>query len=458
MELVNGPPHPLQSVTTIQLVWKKEITFPHSLGLLYSAFTSFCGFKVNSGEYKLMGLAPYGEPKYSQLIKDNLIDIKQDGSFCLNLEYFGYLSDLQMTNDRFASLFGHQPRLPDGEELTQFHMDMASSIQSVTEEVVLKIAIDLRKQTGLRKICLAGGVALNCVANGRLHREAGYGDNIWIQPAAGDAGGAVGSALAYWHMGLGGKRQIKRPDAMKSAFLGPSFKNSEIEKTLQAKQAVFEKLEYKILIPKVAKLLSTGCAIGWFQGAMEFGPRALGGRSILADPRSASTQKDLNLKIKYRESFRPFAPIALEEKASAWFKDVMPSPYMLFVTHIKEEHRLNQENQGERLFGIDLLNVPKSTVPAITHVDYSTRLQTVNKSDNELMHWLLCEFEKITGTPILVNTSFNVRGEPIVCNPEDAFHCFMGTDLDYLVVGNYLLDKKSQVASFKDYKDTFELD
>ena len=441
-----------------RLEMTKEIHFPHSLGLLYSAFTYYTGFKVNSGEYKVMGLAPYGEPKYADLILENLLDLKEDGSFRINYDYFNYCTGLTMTNSRFNDLFGGKPRQPE-ELLDQRHMDLAASIQSVTEEVVIRIARSIAKETGQKNLCLAGGVALNCVANGKLLRE-GIFDNIWIQPAAGDAGGAVGAALTahYWH--LDSERSVSNGmDAMRGSYLGPSFDDDEIERELTAAGARYSRLDENELIDLVAQGLTDGLAVGWFQGRMEFGPRALGGRSILGDPRSPSMQKTLNLKVKYRESFRPFAPSCLAEDVSDWFEIDDASPYMLLVANVRKEHQREMTADEQTLFGIDKLNVPRSDIPAVTHVDYSARIQTVHKETNPKYHALIHKFKEKSTCPLVVNTSFNVRGEPIVCTPLDAFRCFMGTELDVLAVGNCLLRKEDQdVSLMQDYKDQFELD
>jgi carbamoyltransferase len=436
----------------------KEIHFPHSIGLLYSAFTYYTGFRVNSGEYKVMGLAPYGEPKYVDLIKDNLIDIKEDGSFHLDMRYFDYCIGLTMTNDKFHSLFGGPPRKSET-ELSQREMDLAASIQKVTEEVVIKLARGIAKETGERNLCLAGGVALNCVANGILSREKIF-DNIWVQPAAGDAGGSLGAALVAWHISYNKDRLYsKERDEMKGSYLGPSFSNEEIENFLRNCGAVFHKLNEKELIEKVGSALIEEKAIGWFQGRMEFGPRALGNRSIIADPRSKFMQKQLNLKVKYRESFRPFAPSILDEYVTDWFEHDSSSPYMLLVTDIKEKKRLAMNKEQKNLFGIEKLNVPRSLVPAITHVDYSARIQTVHADTNSKYHALLNHFNNMTGCPLVVNTSFNVRGEPIVCTPTDAFRCFMGTELDILAIGDYLLFKTEQDSALKDnYEERYDLD
>ena len=434
----------------------KEIHFPHSLGLLYSAMTYYTGFKVNSGEYKVMGLAPYGEPKYADKIFKNLMDVKADGSFRLDLSYFNYCTGLTMTNAKFDDLFGGPPRKPD-QLLTQRHMDLAASIQAVTEEVVLRLTRSLRKETGIRNLCLAGGVALNCVANGKVLRD-GHFEQIYIQPAAGDAGGALGAALAGYHMQLGQERRVNG-DAMRGAYLGPAFAQTEIEARLKSCGAKFDLLEESALIATCAEDLAEGKALGWFQGRMEFGPRALGNRSILGDPRSPTMQKTLNLKVKYRESFRPFAPSVLRDRVSDWFDLDNDSPYMLLVADVVKARRREMMVEEKQLFGIDKLNVPRSDIPAVTHVDYSARVQTVHKDTNPRYHALLSAFERKTGCPVLVNTSFNVRGEPIVCVPEDAFRCFMGTELDVLAVGNCYLRKESQDPALKqNYETAFELD
>jgi len=436
----------------------KEIHFPHSLGLLYSAFTYYTGFRVNSGEYKVMGLAPYGKPKYVDLIKKNLIDLKEDGSFHLDMSYFDFCIGLTMTNNKFHDLFGGPPRQSET-ELSQRDMDLAASIQKVAEEVVIKLARGIAKETGEKNLCLAGGVALNCVANGILARENIF-EKIWIQPAAGDAGGALGAALATWHINYNKNRQYSpERDEMMGSYLGPSYDNQQIERSLKDCGAVFHKLSEKDLIQKVAIALTEEKAIGWMQGRMEFGPRALGSRSIIADPRSKFMQKQLNLKVKYRESFRPFAPSILNEHVSEWFEHKDTSPYMLLVADVKEEKRLAMNDEQKSLFGIDKLNVPRSAVPAITHVDYSARIQTVHADTNPRYHAVITHFNELTGCPLVVNTSFNVRGEPIVCSPEDAFKCFMGTELDVLAVGDYLLFKDEQDSALKDnYEEKYELD
>ena len=436
---------------------KKEIHFPHSLGLLYSAFTYYTGFKVNSGEYKLMGLAPYGSPIYENKIK-KLIDIKKDGTFRLDQSYFNYATGLTMTNNKFNKLFGKKPRNPQKEKITQFHMDIAASIQKVTEDIMINLARSIRNDYGLKNLCLAGGVALNCVANGKLLKEKIF-DNIWIQPAAGDAGGSLGAALAFWFIEQKNLRSVNSFDDMQGSYLGPEFNQNEIEKELKYLGANFEILEYEMLIDKTSEFLSNGKAIGWFQGRMEFGPRALGARSILADPRSDKMQKNLNLKVKYRESFRPFAPSILREDVSTWFDINIDSPYMLMVANIHNQKKIKMSSEQEQLFGIDKLNIKRSEIPAVTHVDYSARIQTVTKETNCPYFDLISKFKEKTGCPILVNTSFNVRGEPIVNTPKDAFNCFMGTELDYLVIGNCILDKKKQESKLKkDYSKEFELD
>ncbi len=440
-----------------ELSIKKEIHFPHSLGLLYSAFTYYTGFKVNSGEYKLMGLAPYGEPKYIDLIKNNLIDIKKDGSFKLAQEFFDYATGLKMTSNKFDKLFKQSPRDSKKEKLTQFHMDVAASIQKVTEEVMIKMATSLREEFNIKNLCLAGGVALNCVANGKILEKKIF-DNIWIQPAAGDAGGSLGAALALWHLELKQERKTSNND-MKGSYLGPSFSQKEIENELKNLNANFEVFAEKELIEKTAESLKLGDAIGWFQGRMEFGPRALGGRSILGDPRSPSMQKNLNLKVKYRESFRPFAPSVLREDINKWFKLNADSPYMLLVAEVLENKKIEMTNEEKKLFGIEKLNIKRSDIPAVTHVDYSARIQTVHEETNPLYYALIKKFKEKTNCPVLINTSFNVRGEPIVNTPKDAFNCFMGTEMDKLVIGNCFLSKKDQDHNLKkDYKNQFELD
>jgi carbamoyltransferase len=437
---------------------QRELYFPHSLGLLYSAFTYYTGFKVNSGEYKVMGLAPYGEPKYAQLIMDKVVDVKEDGSFWLDQSYFDYCTGLTMTNDKFAALFG-QPVRRSEDPLTQFHMDMAASVQAVTEEIVLRLGRSIAKETGAKNLCLAGGVALNCVANGRLLRE-GVFDNIWIQPAAGDAGGALGAALAGYYLFKGGTRTVEPGrDAMKGSYLGPVYEQSDIEARLTAAGAKFHVLDDDAVIDRTAQALAEEKAVGWMQGRMEFGPRALGGRSILGDPRSPSMQKTLNLKVKYRESFRPFAPSVLREDVGQWFELEGDSPYMLLVAPVAEQQRRAMTEAEQALFGIDKLNVPRSSIPAVTHVDYSARVQTVHADTNPRYHALITAFKARTGCPVVVNTSFNVRGEPIVMSPEDAFRCFMGSEIEVLVVGNCFLNKDEQDPALKlDYKNAFELD
>lgn len=480
-----------------KLTIEREIQFPHSLGLLYSAFTYYLGFKVNSGEYKVMGLAPYGEPRFKELILKHLIDLKSDGSYRLDMRYFNYATGLTMTNARFADLFGHPVRRPETDLLTPFHMDVAASIQAVTEEVVLRMCRSIASQTGQRNLCMAGGVALNCVANGKIVKE-GIFDQVWIQPAAGDAGGALGAALAAWHQEFGMERRVgdggegaggggviggaggadgresadggagggagspetaSALDAMRGSYLGPSFSPEQIRGELEAAGAVFERLSEREMLARTAEGLAEGKAVGWFQGRMEFGPRALGARSILGDPRSETMQKTLNLKVKFRESFRPFAPAVLREDLEEWFDLETDSPYMLLVADVLERHRREMTPEELALFGIDKLNVKRSQIPAVTHVDYSARIQTVHKETNPLFYALLSEFKRVTGCPVLVNTSFNVRGEPIVGTPSDAFRCFMGTDLDLLVVGEFILEKTSQnPALVVDYKGRYELD
>ncbi len=441
-----------------ELTTVREIQFPHSLGLLYSAMTYYTGFRVNSGEYKVMGLAPYGEPKYAKLIKDNLIDIKEDGSFWLDQSYFNYATGLTMTSSKFHDLFGAPPRTSE-DQITQREMDLAASVQAVTEEVMLKMTESLAKEYGIKNLCLAGGVALNCVANGKVIR-AGSFDNVWVQPAAGDAGGALGAALAAHYIEKKQPRTVgSNMDAMKGSYLGPEYEQSDIETRLTKAGAVFEVLTDETVMTETAKCLEDGHAVGWFQGRMEFGPRALGGRSILGDPRNPEMQKTLNLKIKYRESFRPFAPSIISDEVSNYFEHEGTSPYMLVVAPVKEEHRKDTSKEDVGLFGIEKLNIPRSTIPAITHVDYSARIQTVHEETNPRYHALISAFKKQTGCPIVVNTSFNVRGEPIVNTPEDAFHCFMGTEMDTLVVGNCLMRKPAQDQSLaEDYKDKFDLD
>jgi carbamoyltransferase len=437
---------------------QREIHFPHSLGLLYSAFTYYTGFKVNSGEYKVMGLAPYGEPRFAQTILDNLIDLKPDGSFRLDMKFFEYCTGLRMTNGRFDALFGGPPRQPE-QWLDQRHMDLAASIQAVTEEVMLRLTRSLARETGRRNLCLAGGVALNCVANGKILRDGSF-ENIWIQPAAGDAGGAIGAALCACHSHLGLQRSTANTiDGMKGAYLGPEFAQAEIERRLNAAGAVYEVLPEAEIVNRTSDALLEEKAVGWFQGRMEFGPRALGNRSILGDARSPAMQKMLNLKVKYRESFRPFAPSVLREDVSDWFEMDCDSPYMLLVADVAERRRREMTAEEKKLFGIDKLNVPRSEIPATTHVDYSARVQTVHRETNPRYHALISEFRRKSGCPVIVNTSFNVRGEPIVCTPEDAFRCFMGSEIEVLVCGNALLRKERQSPALKlDYKNAFEND
>ena len=435
-----------------------EIHFPHSLGLLYSSFTYFNGFKVNSGEYKLMGLAPYGEPKYKQIILDNLIDVKSDGTFNLNMDYFEYETSFKMTGIRFSELFGGPRRLPES-DLTQREMDIAASIQLVTEEIVLRLGKTIKKETGMNQLCMAGGVALNCVANGKLLRNRTY-DQIWIQPASGDAGGALGAALTLWHEILGEKRIPKKKDSMNGSYLGPEYSFLEIENFLRTNKYQYKLYEEDELTELVAQIIDKQKIIGWFNGRMEFGPRALGNRSILGDPRSIDTQRLMNLKIKYRESFRPFAPVVKAEKAKEWFELDTDSPYMLLVAKIKKEKQIPMNKREKSMFGIEKLNIKRSELPAVTHVDYSARIQTVNKDFNPRLWKLLDDFEKLTGCPVMVNTSFNVRGEPIVCTIEDAYRCFMRTEMDYLVLGNFLLAKTNQpeIKNDTSWKNEFELD
>jgi len=436
----------------------KEIHFPHSLGLLYSAFTYYLGFKVNSGEYKVMGLAPYGEPKYLKLIKEKLIDIRDDGSFQLDMSYFNYSTGLKMTNNKFNKLFGASRRMPES-ELTQRDMDIAASIQKLTEEVLVKISRTIAQETGEKNLCLAGGVALNCVANGVLLKEKIF-ENIWVQPAAGDAGGALGAAFAAYHLHKKMPRiESNNHDSMKGSYLGPEFSSQDIKLSLDKIGAVYHENSEHEMIEITASALTKEKAIGWMQGRMEFGPRALGGRSIIADPRSNTMQKQLNLKVKYRESFRPFAPSILAEYVGDWFEHKDESPYMLFVANLVQEKRFEMTQKQKKLFGIEKLNIPRSSVPAITHVDYSSRIQTVNGINNPLFYKILKKFHELTGCPMLVNTSFNVRGEPIVCSPTDAFRCFMGTELDMLIIGNYILYKEEQNQDLKEnYQDCYELD
>ncbi|MEM9541952.1 MAG: carbamoyltransferase [Cyanobacteria bacterium P01_E01_bin.42] len=441
-----------------QLVPQWEIHFPHSLGMLYSAFTYYTGFKVNSGEYKLMGLAPYGEPKYSDRILDYLLDLKDDGTFRLNMDYFNYATGLTMTNGKFDRLFGAPPRKRES-QISQRDMDLAASVQKVTEEIVLRLAKTAHKELQADYLCLAGGVALNCVANGRLLREGSFRD-IWIQPAAGDAGGAIGGALATWYQYCDRDRQVSPRDAMQGTYLGPRFSNAEIQPYLDDIGAKYTHLEDAKLMPELAEILDKGNVVGWFQGRMEFGPRALGNRSIIGDPRNTKMQSVMNLKIKYRESFRPFAPSVLEERVSDYFALDRQSPYMLLVAPIREELHIPMTEEQQKLFGIEKLKIPRSTLPAITHVNYSARVQTVSAKTNPRYYDLLSHFEAKTGCGVLVNTSFNVRGEPIVCTPEDAYRCFMRTEMDYLVLENYLLAKTDQPQWQKDesWQDEFELD
>jgi len=437
----------------------KELHFPHSLGLLYSAFTYYTGFKVNSGEYKLMGLAPYGQPKYVQTILDNILDLRADGTFRVDQDYFNYCTGLTMTNGYFEQLFGRPVRQPD-QPLTPFHMDIAASIQAVTDEVMLRLARSIRLETGMDNLCLAGGVALNCVANGKIVAEGIY-QNVWIQPAAGDAGGAVGAALAAYYLHQKHERVVdsNRIDGMQGSYLGPAYEQAQVERDLQAQGAKFSTLADEEVIDRTARSLSEGKAVGWMQGRMEFGPRALGNRSILGDPRSPTMQKMLNLKVKYRESFRPFAPSILRDDVADWFELACDSPYMLLVANVRDAHRRAMSKDEEALFGIDKLNVPRSDIPAVTHVDYSARVQTVHQETNPRYYALLRRFKELTGCPVLVNTSFNVRGEPIVCNVKDAFRCFMGTEIENLVIGNCFLEKHQQDPELKlDYKHAFELD
>lgn len=441
---------------SLKAMW--EIDFPHSLGLLYSAFTYYTGFKVNSGEYKLMGLAPYGEPKYIDLIYSELLDLKEDGTFRLNMDYFNYCAGLTMTSSKFNKLFGGSPRRPES-SITQKEMDLAASIQKVTEDIVIRLARTVRKETGCQYLCMAGGVALNCVANGELLRT-GIFDDIWIQPAAGDAGGALGSALAVWHELYQGERKINHTDSMKGSYLGPKFETDDIRTRLNQLGATYKELEDNELMPLLAEILAKDNVVGWFQGRMEFGPRALGGRSIIGNPQSSKMQSQMNLKIKYRESFRPFAPSVLYEDVQEYFDQRQPSPYMLIVAPVKESLRIPMTEEQKNLFGIEKLNIPRSQLPAITHVDYSARIQTIHQDTNPRYHHLVSEFKKRTGCSVLVNTSFNVRGEPIVCTPEDAYRCFIQTEMDYLVIENFLLAKAEQLQVKKDeaWLNQFELD
>lgn len=436
----------------------KELHFPHSLGLLYSAFTYYIGFKVNSGEYKVMGLAPYGAPKYKKLILEKVVDLKEDGSFRLDQTYFNYTSGLTMTNQAFSDLFDQPIRQPDREELTQFHMDIAASVQAVTEEIVLRMTRSVAKEYGISNLCLAGGVALNCVANGKILRDGAF-SNIWIQPAAGDAGGALGAALAVWHQELKKPRKVEETDTMQGAYLGPVFCNESIASDLTKAGASFKEYNDCGLIEMTAQAIADGKSVGWFQGRMEFGPRALGGRSILGDPRSETMQKLLNLKVKYRESFRPFAPSVLREDVNKWFELDHDSPYMLLVAGVKKNLRRDMTVAEKKLFGIDKLNIKRSEIPAITHVDYSARVQTVHADTNPRYHALISKFKDLTGCAVVVNTSFNVRGEPIVCTPTDAFKCFMGTEIEVLAIGNLILRKEDQDPKLaENYEDKYELD
>ncbi len=436
----------------------KELHFPHSLGLLYSAFTYYTGFKVNSGEYKLMGLAPYGEPKYSKIIKDYLIDIKEDGTFKLDQTYFDYATGFKMTSKKFNLLFGNKERDSNNEKLNQFHMDIAASIQEITEEIMIKLTSSLSEEYKLKNLCMAGGVALNCVANGKILKKNIF-DNIWIQPASGDAGGSLGACLAFWYKHLKKNRVINKNDSMQGSLLGPEYKQNDIEEKLTDLGAKFETFNLDELINKTVSSIINGDAVGWFQGRMEFGPRALGARSILGDPRSEKMQKNLNLKVKYRESFRPFAPSILEDDLENWFDIKIESPYMLMVGNVSKNKSFNMSEEEKKLFGIEKLNIKRSEIPAVTHVDYSARIQTVNFERNKLYYKLILEFKKKTGCPILINTSFNIRGEPIVCTPAEAFKCFMGTEMDTLVIGNCFLKKDNQNKNLlKNYRNQFELD
>ena len=435
----------------------KEIHFPHSIGLLYSTFTYYTGFKVNSGEYKVMGLAPYGEPKFKNLILDKLIDLKKDGTFRLNMEFFDYATGLKMANEKFSQLFGQPVRNPKNDLLTQFHMDIAASIQSVTEEIVIRLAKSIAKENKSKNLCMAGGVALNCVANGKILKEKIF-ENIWIQPAAGDAGGALGAALALWHHELKKERSVPLIDKMQGSYLGPSFSNDEIQEALTSLGATFKKIPEEELLKITALELSKEKTIGWFQGRMEFGPRALGSRSIIADPRSEKMQKNLNLKVKFRESFRPFAPSVIREEVSKWFNLDCDSPYMLLVADVNDNVKKEMTDEEKKLFGIDKLNIKRSYIPAVTHIDYSARIQTVHKNTNPKYYKLIKNFENITNCPIIVNTSFNVRGEPIVCSIKDAYSCFMGTDLDILVCGDFILYKETQKKQLKGLKNKLILD
>ena len=436
----------------------KEIHFPHSLGLLYSAFTYYTGFRVNSGEYKVMGLAPYGEPKYKDLILDKLIDLKEDGSFRLDQSYFNYATGLTMTNKKFSNLFGEPVRKPESDQLTQFHMDIAASVQAVTEEVVLKMTRSLAKEYCIPNLCLAGGVSLNCVANGKILKDKSFKE-IWVQPAAGDAGGALGAALSVWHKEIDKPRKVNPTDSMRGSYLGPSYSQQDTEKELINCGAKFEAVTEEEMLEQTSQALAEGKAVGWFQGRMEFGPRALGGRSILGDPRSETMQKTLNLRVKYRESFRPFAPSVLRQDVTEWFETDYDSPYMLLVDDVRKDKRIEMTKEEESLFGIDKLNIKRSSIPAVTHVDYSARIQTVHKNTNPKYHALITKFKEKTGCGVVINTSFNVRGEPIVCTPEDAFKCFMGTEIEMLAIGNCVLRKDQQDTSLVDnYKGKYEQD
>lgn len=437
---------------------QKEIHFPHSIGLLYSAFTYYTGFKVNSGEYKVMGLAPYGEPKYKDLILENIVDLKEDGTFHLDQSFFNYCTGLTMTNDKFARLFGEPVRRPETDSLTQFHMDVAASVQAVVEESVLRMTRSLAAEYKIPNLCMAGGVALNCVANGKILRDGAF-KKLWVQPAAGDAGGAIGAACAAWHQELGHPRKTNGRDGMHGGYLGPVYSDEDIKQRLHKAGAVFEMCTQQQMLDKTVQALVDGKAVGWLNGRMEFGPRALGGRSILGDPRSPVMQRDLNLKVKFRESFRPFAPSVLREHVAEWFELSEDSPYMLLVADVQQTKRRPMTEAEQKLFGIERLNVPRSDIPAVTHVDYSARIQTVHADTNPLYHALLSRFYERTGCPVLVNTSFNVRGEPIVCTPEDAFRCFMGTDIELLVCGNAVLRKDAQNPALReDYKNKYQLD
>ena len=441
-----------------KLTIEKEIHFPHSVGLLYSAFTYYTGFKVNSGEYKVMGLAPYGEPKYKDLILEKVMDLKEDGTFHLDQSYFNYCTGLTMTNQKLSDLFGEPVRQAESDQLTQFHMDMAASIQAVVEEVVLRLTRGLAAEYNIPNLCMAGGVALNCVANGKILRDGAF-KNIWVQPAAGDAGGALGAAYAAWHNEFGNPRTVNGSDKMRGSYLGPEYAEEDIQKRLTEIGARFKSYPEEDAIRLTAEALASEKAVGWLSGRMEFGPRALGGRSILGDPRSASMQKDLNLKVKFRESFRPFAPSVLREHVSEWFDLDGDSPYMLLVADVEESKKKPMRAEQEKLFGIDKLNVPRSEIPAVTHVDYSARVQTVHADTNPRYHALISKFHELTGCPVVINTSFNVRGEPIVATPEDAFRCFMGSDIEVLVCGNSIMYKQDQDQSLaEDYKNKYELD